>query len=452
MQDRAAVVEDTYIAPKFGLFEFLRKIREDQLSVLTPELFERRLVRVRLFRTQYFIVNWPEYIEHVLLTRHENYIKGRFSEALLGPIVGTSLLTSEGDAWRGRRRIMAPAFHHRAVAALAETMASCIASMLASWEGRREPFDIASDMTSLTLDVIARTMFSAEVGADVARLKERLQIVLRLDRPSMADMLGLPRWLPRTGAGGVRRAIAELDGIVRRVLASRRTRDDDAGDLLSLLLAARDEATGEGLDDRQMRNEIMTIFFAGHETTANALAFAWYLLATHPEVDARLHDELEQVLGGRAPGHADLGQLRYTRMVFEETLRLYPPAYSLGREATGPDVIGGVAVPKGAVISIYPYVTHRNPALWPDPERFDPERFAPERMAGRHRFAYLPFGGGPRICIGQGFAMTEAMLIIASVAQRFRFVLAPGHTVRPIGLLTLRPRDGVWVTAVRRRG
>jgi cytochrome P450 len=180
------------------------------------------------------------------------------------------------------------------------------------------------------------------------------------------------------------------------------------------------------------------------------LAFTWYLLATHPEVDAGLQEELERVLGGRTPVYADIAQLRYTRMIFEETLRLYPPAYSMGRTAIGPDVIGGVTVPKGAVVSISVYVTHRNPVLWPDPDRFDPERFSPERAAGRPRFAYFPFGGGPRICIGQGFAMTEALVVIASLAQRFRFSLAPGHTVQPLGLLTLRPKDGVWVTTAPR--
>jgi len=245
-------------------------------------------------------------------------------------------------------------------------------------------------------------------------------------------------------------SLAELDEVVHRILASRRQSTETGDDLLALLLAARDEDTGTGLSDRLLRDEIMTIFLAGHETTANALAFTWYLLATHPEVDARLHAEIERILGGRAPTQADVAQLRYTRMVLEETMRLYPPAYSLSRTAIGADVIGGVTVPAGSIVVIYPYVTHRNPALWPDPERFDPDRFNPDRAAGRHRFAYLPFGGGPRICIGQGFAMTEAIIVIASIAQRYRFSLAPGHTVQPIGALTLRPKDGVWVYAVPR--
>ena len=450
MQDPVPAVEDPYIAPQWGRFEFFRKIREDQLSVLTPAIFGRRLLSGRLFRLRWFIVNWPDYIQHVLLDNHQNYVKGRFSEALLGPIVGEGMLTSEGAAWRRRRRIAAPAFHQRSIARFVDEMVRCTTSMLDRWEGRSEPFDIASEMTELTLDVITRTMFSTDISGEIARLKQLVQTVLGLTLPSMADLLGLPRWIPRRGSATKMRAIGELDRMVERILASRRQSPDEHDDLLSLLLAARDEETGEGLSDRQLRDEIMTIFLAGHETTSNALAFTWFLLATHPDVDAKLQEELARVLGGRAPEYADIALLRYTRMVFEETLRLYPPAYQLGRMAVGPDVIGGVKVPKGAVITIYPYVIHRNPALWPDPDHFDPERFSPERAAGRHRFAYLPFGGGPRICIGQGFAMAEAVVVIASVAQRFRFALAPGRSVQPVGKFTLRAKDGVWVTATPR--
>jgi cytochrome P450 len=323
--------------------------------------------------------------------------------------------------------------------------------MLDRWQGRNGPFDIASEMTGLTLDIITRTMFSTDITAQVSRLRQLVEIVLQQTRPSVIDLMGLPTWVPRPSSKTRARAMAELDKMVAQILQSRRRAADQRSDLLSLLLAARDEETGEGLTDQQLRDEIMTIFLAGHETTANALAFTWYLLASHPDVEARLQQELVTVLNGRPPEHADIARLRYTRMVFEETLRLYPPAYQIGRMAVAPDVIGGVTVPKGAFVTVYPYVTHRNPALWTDPDRFDPERFAPENAAGRHRFAYLPFGGGPRICIGQGFAVTEAVAIIALVAQRFRFTLDPGHTVQPIGLFTLRAKDGVWVTAAPRQ-
>ena len=451
MQNPVPAVEDTYIAPQWGQFEFMRKIREDNLSVLTPTIFDRRLLSGRLFRIQWFIVNWPDYIQHVLLDNQQNYIKGRFSDALLTPIVGEGMLTSEGATWRRRRRIAAPAFHTRAIAGFVDEMVRCTTAMLDRWQTRTGPFDIASEMTGLTLDVITRTMFSTDISGEVTRLRQLVQTVLALTRPNLMDMLNVPSWIPRPGSRTKQHAIAELDKMVAQILQSRRQVGDRHSDLLSLLLAARDEETGEGLSDHQLRDEIMTIFLAGHETSANALAFTWYLLATHPDVEARLQQELTSVLNGRAPAYADIAQLRYTRMVFEETLRLYPPAYQLTRTAIGADVIGGVEIPRNAVITIYPYVTHRNPALWPDAERFDPERFAPENAAGRHRFAYLPFGGGPRICIGQTFAIAEAVVIIASIAQRFRFSLAPGHTVQPVGLFTLRPKDGVWVTATPRK-
>jgi cytochrome P450 len=225
---------------------------------------------------------------------------------------------------------------------------------------------------------------------------------------------------------------------VASILDERRADGIDRGDLLSMLLAARDSETGSDMSDKQLRDEILTIFAAGHETTATALSWIWYLLAQHPEAEARLHHELDSVLGGRTPTYADLSRLTWTRMVIEEAMRLYPPVHTIARTALGEDRIGGVRVPAGAILTISIYVTHRNPTLWPQPERFEPERFAPAAVAQRHRFAYLPFGGGPRICIGNGFAMAEAQVIVATIAQRYRVRLAPGHVVQPIGLITLR--------------
>ena len=218
-----------------------------------------------------------------------------------------------------------------------------------------------------------------------------------------------------------------------------------------MLLAVRDPETGEGMSDKQLRDEILTIFLAGHETTANALTWTWYLFAQHPEAEAQLHHELDQVLGTRMPTFADLAELKWTRMVIEEAMRLYPPAHMIARTAIGEDRIGGVRIPAGALITISIYVTHRNPNLWAEPERFDPERFRPEAAAQRHRFAYLPFGGGPRICIGNGFALAEAQVIVAAIGQRYRVRLAPGATVEPIGLITLRPKNGIWVTLEPRK-
>ena len=439
------VVENTHIPPQFGLIEFFRRLRRDQLSILVPELFNRNITYTRLLFLHSFLVIKPEYIEHVLLTNQKNYGKSHFLRRALGPLLGDGLLISEGEFWRRQRRIAAPAFHNKRIAEFVATMAGCTEATLARWRGIKEPFDVAAEMMGLTLDIIARTMFSKDVRGEVETVRRLTDVVVALP-PNMLDLLGFPEWLPRRQPPAYRRVIAEFDAMVARLLTERRADGIDRGDLLSMLLAARDPETGEGMSDKQLRDEILTIFLAGHETTANALTWTWYLLARHPEAEARLHDELDRVLGGRPPSFADLAELKWTRMVLEEAMRLYPPAHTISRTALGEDRIGGVRVPRGASITISIYVTHRSPNIWPEPERFDPERFAPAAVAGRHRFAYLPFGGGPRICIGSSFAMAEAQVIIAAIAQRYRLRLAPGHVVEPIGLVTLRAKSGVWVT------
>ncbi len=443
-------VEDTYLPPRYGLFEFLRRLREDQLSVLGPEVFGRSMVCNRFLFLDSIFLNKPEYIEHVLLTNHRNYTKSLFLRRVLGPLLGEGLLISEGEFWRRQRRIAAPAFHQKRIAEFVATMASSTAAVLEQWQARREPFDITAEMMALTLDIIARTMFSTDVRAEVETVRHLMDVVVAM-RPSMLDLIGLPEWLPRPQPRSYRRAIAAFDVMVARLVAERRAEGGDRGDLLSMLLAARDPETGEAMSDKQLRDEILTIFLAGHETTANALSWTWYLLAQHPEAEARLHKEVDGVLGDRLPGFADLAELKWPRMVFEEAMRLYPPAHTISRTAIGEDRIGGVRVPPGATVTISIYVTHRNPHLWPEPERFDPERFAPEAVARRHRFAYLPFGGGPRICIGNGFAMAEAQIIIAAIAQRYRLKLVPEHKVEPIGLVTLRAKNGIHMTLEPRR-
>lgn len=447
----APTVEDTHLAPRFGLIEFVRRLRKDRLSVFSPEVFHRNLIYNRILFLDSFMVNKPEYIEHVLLTNQQNYVKSHFVRTLLGPLLGNGLLLSEGVFWRRQRGIAAPAFQPKRIAGFLDVMVAEAEAMAACWQEKREPCDIAAEMMGLTLSIIARTMFSSDVAADIETVRRLMDEVVA-QRPNLLDLFGLPRWLPRRHSKGYRGAVQAFDALVARIIAERRSQGVDRGDLLSMLLAARDPESGEGMSDKQLRDEILTIFVAGHETTANALSWTWHLLAQHPEVEAKLHAELDQVLGGRAPSFADLAKLKYTRMVFEEAMRLYPPAHTISRTAVQADWIGGVRIPRGAAIFINIYVTHRNPTLWPEPDRFDPERFAPEAVANRHRFAYLPFGGGPRICIGGGFAMAESLTILAIIAQRYRLRSAPGRTVEPIGLVTLRPKHGIWMTVSRRRG
>lgn len=437
---------------KRGLIETVRLLRSNQIAVYGPQSFSRDLVVWRMGRLHSIFVNRPEWIEHVLLGNHKNYTKSRFTRQILEPALGRGLLTSEGDFWRRQRRIAAPAFHHKRIVGFAEVMAEEARATAADWARATGPRDVAADMMALTLRVITRTMFSTAVedAGTIAAVSRAMDTMLRLGDPSLFDLLGLPEWLPRFRPRAQIRAIADLDRVISGILHERRARNDPGEDLLGMLLSMRDEETGEGMTDAQLRDEVMTMFLAGHETTANALAWVWYLLGRHPAEEARLYAELDRVLGDRDPGFADIAALPYTRQVFEEAMRLYPPAHTISRQAVGTDRLGETEVPPGAVVTIAPWVTHRNPKLWPEPLRFDPDRFLPEAVKARPRFAYLPFGGGPRICIGASFAMTEGVLVLATLARRFRPRLPEGQVVQPVGQITLRPEGGLTMRVERR--
>lgn len=440
----ASFVEDTYLPRRFGLIEFIRRVREDRLAVLVPEMFHRNLIHNRILFLDYFLVNKPEYIEQVLLTNQPNYVKSPFARTLLGPMVGNGLLLSEGPFWRRQRAIAAPAFQPKRVAGFVEVMVDEAEACVDRWRAKSQPFDVSAEMMGLTLSIIARTMFSSDIADEIETVRRVMdEFIAR--RPNLLDLFGLPQWLPRRQSKRYREAVEAFDALVARIIAERRTAGVEKGDLLSLLLSARDPETGERMNDQQLRDEILTTFIAGHETTANALGWTWHLLAQHPEVEAKLRAEVDDVVGDRRITSTDLAKLKYTRMVFEEAMRLYPPGHTITRTAVREDWMGGVRIPPGAVAFINIYVTHRNPNLWPEPDRFDPERFAPEAVAKRHRFAYLPFGGGPHICIGNGFAMAEAQVILATIARRYQLRSAAGHEVKPIGRVTLRPKDGIWM-------
>jgi cytochrome P450 len=446
-----APIESASVASKVRAIDFLRWFRKSQFGFLAPELFDRDIVYCRVFFRDCFLINKPEYIEHVLLTNQGNYPKSHFVQRMVGPIFGQGLLLSNGELWRRQRRIASPAFHNRRIAEFADVMRSSAEAALARWSGLTGPFDVGAELMALTLDIIARTMFSTDVSGKVEEVRQLVEDIVAL-RPSILDVLDPPEWFPRRRPTGFRKATKAFDDLVSRILTERRASDVDRHDLMSLLLAARDPHTGEGMSDRLLRNEILTIFLTGHETTANALTWTLALLSKHPKVEERLLEELDLVLGGRMPTYADLAKLNWTRMVLEEAIRLYPPVPTLLRTAIGEDRIGGVRIPAGSDVAISMYVTHRNPKLWPEPERFDPERFSTSAIARHHRFAHLPFGSGPRVCIGLTFALAEAQIILAAIVQRYQVRLAPGFEVVPSGLWTLRPKNGLWVTVERRPG
>jgi cytochrome P450 len=398
-----------------------------------------------------YLLSDPADIKHVLQDNARNYHKSPLYDRLKDGI-GNGLLTSEDAFWLRQRRLAQPAFHKQRLGAMADAMVACTARALDAWEDRAdrgEPLDLVGEMMSLTQAIIVRTMFSTDLGS-AADIVNRTWPIINQRIGETFWSTKLETKLPIPANRRFARALHELESVVYRIIAERRDSRRDEADLLSMFLSARDEETGEGMTDRQLRDEVMTMLLAGHETTSLLLSWTYYVLSQQPGAAQRIADEVDAVAGDAPPGFAHLERLTWTRMVLEEVLRLYPPAWGFSRLALHEDEIGGYRVPEGSIVFLIPFVLHRRPKLWPDPERFDPERFAPGRESGRHRFAYLPFGAGPRGCIGNQFAMVEAQLIVASIAQRYRVELAPGQAIRPDPLITLRPKPGIQAMLTRR--
>jgi cytochrome P450 len=393
-----------------------------------------------------YLLNHPDYFKHVLQDHYRNYHKG-VSYKTLKLLVGEGLGTSDGAFWLRQRRLAQPAFHHQRLATMASAMAHATAEMLQHWEtiaACGDAFDVVTEMRRLTLQIIVTTMFSTAIGNEAETVYHAFNTALTHITRSFW-LSGLP---PRLTPGyrTFQQAVNVLDTVVYRIINERRQTEHDPGDLLTMFLQAADAETGEGMNDKQVRDELMTLFIAGYDTSAHTLAWVWHLLTQHPEVERRLYIELSHVLNGRIPTFSDLPHLVYTRMIIEEAMRLYPAAWGVFRMSLADDIIGGYTIPAGSVIILSPYVMHRTPAYWEQPERFEPERFTPDRLAERPRYTYVPFGGGPRQCIGNNFAMMEMQLILAMVAQRYQLQSVPGQLVEPHIALTLQPRRGVQVT------
>jgi cytochrome P450 len=440
---------------RMSLRQFLPVVRENILATYAPEDFDKDFIARRLLWRRTFVVNEPTGVRHVLLDNAQNYKKSELSRRILEPGLGRGLITTDGELWRRHRRIMAPAFDPRSVAGYAPVMTEVTEEMLAQWDAlpERSEVDVAVAMMHTTLQIISRAMFSSDSDEIVDVVERGVSEYQTTVRPNLLDLLHVPEWLtelisPRMADG----ILDEFDASVDRLLTERgRAPDAEPKDLLARLIAARDTETGGGMTAQEVRDQVVTIFMAGHETTAQALAWTWYLLSQHPAAEAKLHEELARVLEGRTPRHEDVANLPYARMVLEEAMRLYPPAHTLGRQPIAADEVSGHRIPAGATVLIVPWMLHRKPSLWEHPDRFEPERFSPERTAARPRFTYLPFGAGPRICIGAAFAMEEGILILATIAQRYRLRLKPGHPVEPQGLITIRPRYGLPMILERRR-
>lgn len=397
-----------------------------------------------------YLISHPDGVEHVLVKNNKNFVRDRYTRAELA-ILGDGLLVNEGDSWRRQRRLAQPAFHRRRVEAFGETMVSFTERMLDGWRDG-DILDVHAEMMRLTLEIVAKTLFDTDISREAEGVGRSMEAIMARssDQGSSVFLRMLPDSVPTPGNLAYRRATRRLDGIIDALVEERRRSGADAGDLLSMLLHAEDE-DGRGMSDRQLRDEAMTIILAGHETTAIALSWTWHLLGTHPEVEARLLAELEEVLGGRAPTVEDMPRLRYADAVIKESMRLYPPAWAVGREAVGDCEIGGYHVPAGAQLFISQYVVQRDGRFFDDPGSFDPERWTDGRTEDLPPYAYFPFGGGPRMCIGSGFAKMEAMLLLATVAQRFGLEPVSGRNPVAQPSITLRPRDGIRTRLHERR-
>ena len=406
------------------------------------------IAHYRLGPENIVFINDPDLIREVLITQHTNFVKERTQDRMK-ILVGEGLITSSGEYHLRQRRLAQPAFHRARIDAYAETMVERATRVRDVWRAG-ETRDMATEMMHLALSIVGKTLFDSDVESEVEEIAVEVNAVMRLYN----FLVALPRLerflaLPIPGLLRFRRARARLDATVLRMIEEHRAGNRDRGDLLSMLLAARYD-DGSAMSDQQLRDEVMTIFLAGYETTANALTWTWYLLSQNSEAEQSMYKEIDEVLGGRAATIADVPRLKYTRMVAAESMRLYPPAWAMGRRAVRDFPLGEYYLPARTSVFMSQYIMHRNPKYFPHPLRFDPERFSPEAESRRPRFAYFPFGGGARQCIGESFAWMELALVLATIAQKWKLRVVPGHPVTPQPLITLRPRYGMKMTVETR--
>jgi cytochrome P450 len=447
------------------LLDDLRLLQRDPLSMLRDNA--RRygdIVHYSLGPWKVFLLNHPDAIQHVLQTNNRNYSKDTFQYNMLSSITGKGLLTSDGEFWLHQRRLIQPAFHRRQVLAFSTLMTDAAVRMLGRWDktfSNDETIDLDAEMMRLALEIVGQALFTVDLSNEANELAGAVLTALDHIIHKARNPIGLPESFPSARNRRYRAALQKMNTSVSQLIQARRknlsaAQDGDRGDhmdLLTLMLSARDERTGVGMSEQQLRDEILTLIIAGHETVASALTWTWYLLSQHPGFQSRLQDELASSLQGRIPTALDLPNLPFTRMVFEEALRLYPPAWIITRKSLNDDRITcgyDFRIPPGALVVISPYLIHRHSDYWENPDQFDPSRFSEGSTAARPRYVFIPFGGGPRLCIGEYFATVEAQLVLATVSQHYRLELVPGQQVDPEPLVTLRPRHGLRMKLVRK--
>lgn len=434
--------------PLLGNLLDIRSQRLDFLLRLSREYGDISVFRVgpRLVT----LLNTSEFARAVLVEYADSFEKTPVFRSSGRPLLGNGLLTSENEFHKRQRKLVAPPFQQRRIASYADVMVNYTEQFQSSWADG-EKINITREMMRLTLWIVGRTLFDSDVLGEAEELGEALTVAIHNFNSGMSSFIQIPYSWPTPGNQRVHKAVARLDATIYHMIDERRRSDDDRGDLLSMLLHARDEDDGSFMTDKQVRDEAMTLFLAGHETTANALAWTCYLLAQHPNIYTRMHTEVDQVLAGRVPSVTDLPNLPYTLQVLKESMRLYPPAYAFARQGIRPVELGGYQLPTGMLVLISPYVQHRRPDYFPNPERFDPERFTREAEQRLPKHAYIPFGGGPRICIGNHFALMELHLVLATLAQHVNFELVEEQHIEPEPLITLRPKPGIQMIVRRRK-
>ena len=432
--------------------KYLDLARSNMVAAWPKSYYRRELIQLKFFHKRMFVMNRPADIQHVMVANAPNYRKSLANRQSLKPLLGKGLFVSEGKLWERQRKIMSPATHKKRLAGYAETMMEAGLEVAGVWEQDRvdAEVDLMEEMTLLTSDIITRTMFGVVLGERNTTLYQSFQDYLASHgRIHISELIGLPSWIPRPGQARGRAAVRQFDQVIASVILERHGKKEPKDDLLQMLVDFREES-GEPMTDQLLRDEVASIYLAGHETTAITLTWAFYLLHEHPDIKDRLWQELEKALVGRRPTYEDLPNLPLTRAIVDETLRLYPPVHVFSRQALGEDEISGSRVPKGSFMTISSWVLHRHKLHWEDPDRFDPDRFLPGRSKQVKPFAYIPFGAGPRICMGKHFGLVEATLLLALFAQNFDLKLRPGHPVEPLGRMTLRPHQGMPMRVVRR--
>lgn len=433
--------------PRLSRLAALRAFQRDPIRLLARAAACGDVSYLKLPRFPAYLVNHPDLVRDVLVTEGHHFMKGPTMQAAK-LVLGESLLTSEGEYHKRQRLMIQPIFHHERIAGYGGPMVAHALRTAGRWRDG-QTLDVHREMARLTLSVVGATLFGTDVETEEARaVGNALALQLSMFDRVFSPFFQVSMRLPLPSNRRFEHANAALDAVIGRMITERRGTGASGDDLLSLLIRAQDD--GAGMTDRQVRDEAMTLFLAGHETTSTALTWTWYLLSQHPEAERKLHAELHDVLGGRAPDARDVGRLRYTEMVLTESMRVLPPAWAIGRRALADHQAGGYVIPEGAVVIVSPYLVHHDPRWYEDPEAFVPERWAEGRHAKSPRHAYFPFGAGSRMCIGEPFAWLEAILVLAAIAQRWRLRLVPGHPVEVQPVITLRPRHGMLMRVEHR--